>query len=359
MPRAHRRYNLILLATLAPVVALLVITGLFLQPYDGGLTRLGGYPEMQYGWNEPQQRFNPPLYRQFMTREAGYREPVDVVVLGDSFTFSDQVSWPNYFVQKTGVRLHAFRLDKTPIAALLETDLYRRHPPRILIYETVERELWNRMQNPPAECRTQPFPTGASRPIRPLPIKSEPFTRDTRTALLDFSLSIDFLSKTVPREYFGLDRTQVARLDLRQPAPFSGREKSRLLVYRDDLQKAQWTPRMWETIRCGLVALQNRVQANGTTYFIAMIAPDKLSAYSELLADHRLASLSRIDLLGADPALHLPRLDQALRTLIRTGVTDVYLNNDTHWGSAGSERVATELVEHLIRARVLIPSAVR
>lgn len=359
MPRTHRHYNLVLLAILGPVLALLVVAGFFLQPYDGGLTRLGGYPEQQYGWNEPQRRFNPPLYRQYMTREAGYREPVDVVVLGDSFTFDDKVSWPNYFVQQTGLRLHAFRLDKTPVEALLATELYRRHPPRILIYETVERELWNRMQAPQADCRARPTPGMPALPRRPLSVAPEPFTRETRATLLDFSLSIDFLSKVIPREYFGHDRTAVARLDLQRPMAFSSREQSRLLVYRDDLHKARWTPAMWETIRCNLVAMQNRVQANGATYFIAMVAPDKLTAYSEWLVNRDLSALSHLDRLAADPALHVPRLDLALRRVIRDRVTDVYLNNDTHWGSAGAERVATELVHHLVRARVLAPASGR
>jgi len=356
MPHAHRRYNLVLLAILGPALILLVVAGFFLQPYDGGLTRLGGYPEKQYGWSEPQQRFNPPLYKQFMTREAGYREPAEVVVLGDSFTFDDKVSWPNYFVLKTGLRLLSFRLDKTPLDQLLASELYRRHPPRILIYETVERELWNRMQAPQTNCRIQPAPTAAPRAVRPLTVTPVPFMRDTGAALFDFSLSIDFLSKVIPREYFGYDRTQVARLALRQPAAFSSREKSRLLVYRDDLHKARWTPQMWETIRCNLADMQNRVQANGNTFFIAMIAPDKLTAYRELLGDQQLAALSRIDLLSADPALHLPRLDLALQRAIRDNVTDVYLNNDTHWGSAGYVRVAAELVDYLTRARVLAPT---
>jgi len=355
MAHTFRRYNRILLAILAPVVLLLVVAGFFLQPYDGGLTRLGGYPEQQYGWNEPQRRFDPPLYKQFMTREAGYREPVDVVVLGDSFTFDDKVSWANYFVQKTGLRLHSFRLDKTPVETLLTSELWRTHPPRVLVYETVERELWNRMQSPTSTCPVQPLPGTAARIIQPLPVQPEPFARETHAALFDFSLSIDFLSKVIPREYFGHDRTPVARLALRQPASFSSLEKSRLLVYRDDLDKARWTPEMWKSIRCGLVALQNRVQSDGNTFFVALIAPDKLTAYSELLVDRRLAALSQLDLLATDPDLHLPRLDLALRQSIRDRVTDIYLNNDTHWGSNGAERVAAELVDYLVRTRVFAP----
>jgi hypothetical protein len=155
----YRRYNRILAAVIVPVVLVLAATSLFLQPYDGGLTRLGGYPEKLYGWNAPQQRFAKPLYRQFKTREAGYREPADVVVFGDSFTFLEQVSWPNYFVKETGLRLQSFRIDKTPIERILESDTFRSHPPRIVIYESVERALWERSRR----CRSSRSRSGAIR----------------------------------------------------------------------------------------------------------------------------------------------------------------------------------------------------
>jgi hypothetical protein len=352
----YRRYNRILAAVIVPVVLVLAATSLFLQPYDGGLTRLGGYPEKLYGWNAPQQRFAKPLYRQFKTREAGYREPADVVVFGDSFTFLEQVSWPNYFVKETGLRLQSFRIDKTPIERILESDTFRNHPPRIVIYESVERALWERSQRGAADCRIQPRRrSAATLRVAPLPIEPEPFRRDTHSALLNFSLSIDFLAKVVPREYLGRDRTPVARLALTRPMAFSNIEASRLLVYKDDLDKARWTPEMWEKIRCNLANLQNRVQANGYTFFVALVATDKLSAYSDWLEDQRLARLSRYDLLAADPGLHLPRVDLALKAAVRNNVLDVYLNNDTHWGANGYALVAHELTEYLVRAGVLAP----
>jgi len=352
---AYRRYNRILAAVIVPVVAVLAATSLFLQPYDGGLTRLGGYPEKLYGWNAPQQRFTKPLYRQFKTREAGYREPADIVVLGDSFTFLEQVSWPNYLVKETGLRLQSFRIDKTPIERILESDTFRRHPPRIIIYESVERSLWERSQRDVADCRIQPQRRTTSLRVAPLSIEPELFLRDTHRTLLNFPLSLDFLAKVVPREYLGRDHTPVARLALTRRVEFSNIEAGQLLVYRDDLAKMHWTPPMWEKIRCNLVDLQNRVQANGYTYFIALVATDKLSAYSDWLEDPRLAQLSRFDLLAADPALHLPRVDLSLKTAIHNNVMDVYLNNDTHWGTNGYVLVARELTDYLIRAGVLAP----
>lgn len=354
----YQRYNLLLAAVLVPVVALLTVTSFWLQPYDGGMTRLGGYPEKLYGWTGSQWRFDKPLYRQYMTREAAYREPADVVVLGDSFTFLQEVSWPNYLVRETGLRLTAFRLDKTPIDQLLASEEFRAHPPRVLVYQTVERELRNRLGAEPPDCVARnPAPALAPRPVLPVPVEPEPYERATAAALLDLSLSIDFLAKVVPREYLGRDHTPVARLALSHPAPFSNVERRQLLVYRDDLAKSEWTPDTWERARCNLIDLQNRVQANGRTFFVAMIAPDKLTAYSALLAEPRHRTLSRIDLLATDPALHLLRLDLGLREAVENGVVDVYLNNDTHWGSAGYRIVAQELVSYLARHGVIAPAS--
>ena len=353
----HRSYNLALFAVIMPVVVVLASTSFFLQPYDGGLTRLGGYPEKLYGWTGSQLRFSKSLYRQYMGREAEYREPADIVVIGDSFTFMQHISWPNFLVQQTGLRLQSFRIDKTPIENLLNSDGFRAHPPRILIYETVEREIRNRLGGEQHDCAVQPLArTQSPQPVTPLSVDPEPYGRDTAAALLDFSLSIDFLAKVVPREYLGHDRTPVARLALSRPAPFSNFERRQLLVYKDDLAKSGWTPETWERARCNLVGLQNRVQANGRTFFVAMIAPDKLTAYSAFLAESRYRTLSRIDLLARDPALHLPRLDLRLRGAVDDGIVDVYLNNDTHWVSAGYRIVAQELVDFLTRRAVIAPA---
>lgn len=349
-----RRYNLLLAALLGPVVVLMFAASFFLQPYEGGLTRLGGYPESRYGWQAPQKRFVPPLFRAFESADAQFTEPADVVILGDSFTFqSKPMSWPNYLARATGLRVHAFKLEEMTPDRLMQSETFRRHPPRVVIYESVERNIKARLRITDSGCQAARDPTPTRLALRPLPVEPELFQRPTRAVALDLSMSVDFLTKAIPRELFGRDKTLTRRLTLTRDAPLTNIEKRQLLVYRDDLEKIHWTASDWESARCRLIDLQNRVQANGQTYFIAMIAPDKLSAYDDLLADRSLAGLSRIDLLARDPALHLPRIDVMLRQAIRDGVTDVYLNNDTHWGSAGYELAAQSVLDMLTRAGVL------
>jgi hypothetical protein len=355
-----RRYNLLLAAIFGPVVTLMIAASFFLQPYDGELTRLGGFPESRYGWQTPQLRFAPPLYQLHKPTGSQYVAPAGVVVLGDSFTtHRAEAAWPNYLVRATGLRVQAFPHGSMTVDQLAQSDGFRRHPPRVVIYQMVERNLMRYLPAAGGACRaTNVVVPAPYAPVRQ-PVEPQPIARDTRPAALDLSLSIDFLTKTLSRELFGYNWTRAKRLALTRDAPFSGPEKRQLLIYRNDLRKSPWTDADWDAARCRLIDLQNRVQANGRTYFVAMIAPDKLTAYSDFLADRRLAALSRLERLAADPALHLPRIDLALKRAIRDGVADVYLANDTHWGSAGYEIAAQEVLAHLVRAGVVSPVSPR
>ena len=53
--------------------------------------------------------------------------------------------------------------------------------------------------------------------------------------------------------------------------------------------------------------------------------------------------------------LHVPRLDVALRNEIIRGTRDVYLPNDTHWGSSGHKIVAETLHQYLLEHGMIIP----
>ena len=62
-----------------------------------------------------------------------------------------------------------------------------------------------------------------------------------------------------------------------------------------------------------------------------------------------------MDEIAKHPQLHAPRLDVALRKEIARGVRDVYLPNDTHWGSAGHQAVSRALLDYLTERGILSP----
>jgi hypothetical protein len=71
------------------------------------------------------------------------------------------------------------------------------------------------------------------------------------------------------------------------------------------------------------------------------MVPDKSWAYAPYLpaASWQVDAAARL----APAGVAMPRVDLALRAAIAAGVADVYLPDDTHWGSAGS-RIAARVV---------------
>jgi hypothetical protein len=91
--------------------------------------------------------------------------------------------------------------------------------------------------------------------------------------------------------------------------------------------------------------MQDRVQANGRTAFLAMIVPDKLTVYAPFLSDRRFATFSHLDRLAEIPSVNLVRVDSALDP--RSHV-DLYLPDDTHWSSATHAMAAGLVLRALV-----------
>ena len=51
--------------------------------------------------------------------------------------------------------------------------------------------------------------------------------------------------------------------------------------------------------------------------------------------------------------MHLLRVEQSLQQKIQSGIVDVYLPNDTHWGVEGHKTMAQALVEYLLLNRII------
>lgn len=51
--------------------------------------------------------------------------------------------------------------------------------------------------------------------------------------------------------------------------------------------------------------------------------------------------------------INFPRIDVALKKGLEKGVVDVYLPNDTHWGSWGHKTAAQTVVEYLKNRGIL------
>jgi hypothetical protein len=351
-----RRYNRIFAAVVIPPVLVMLTLALWQEPLRGDLTRPGGYAEDQYGWNQPQERFSPPF------AATRYDRPFDVVVLGDSFSTNPTgqtdpgAYWTNFVAQRTGLSVVAVsRFDMT-LADLLRHPVFVKTPPRLLILETVERylvrdfvlEVDMRMGRIDRTCTVEGRELPHVPHFRPIKVAPVPWQRDTRPEV-DFDQAANFLWKAVRRHLFNIDTTRVIRLGLARLDLFSSRASDKLLIYDDELRKARFTtPEALDAAYCTLIAAQNQVQANGQTHFLFIAAPDKATAYADHLTDPMLRDLSPLPEFYERPGLNQIALVERLRDAIRCGVKDVYMPNDTHWGSPAHRIVAEATIDALL-----------
>lgn len=330
--------------------------GIFLQPLYGDLTRLGGYSEREFGWTAPQLKFSKPLY----TRDE-YSRYHDVVILGDSFSRAwPEHQWQNYVVAATGWSIVTLDINSVNLKSILESESFRVAPPKLFILQSVERKFPERIKNG-GKCEETQVQMHSSR-FTALRSDSINRTREIENYVgrernwedIKLGFVTKYLWNNASRMVGGAERTEVRKLDLKQTAPFSSSNKSSLLVYKVDIEKsALWNSMALSEMTCRIDRIRNQVEANGQTRFVLMVAPDKLTAYSDYVSDNNLSALSRLAQFSQQSAGFSPRIDLALKSAIRNGEQDVYLPDDTHWGAAGHRITAETLLSFLRRDQLM------
>lgn len=318
----------------------------WLEPLCGDLTRIGGFAERDFGVNAPQLEFHP-----LVSTYGDWDRPVDVLVIGDSFANRPVRQWQNWLAVQTGWRIHTLDKNKVSLDALLASAQYRQQPPRVVIWNVVERDLLYEYGKNGGDC--QPYvPLAEGEPLirHPswqAPVPPVPIARPTGWSGLNPGFPSIWLWKSVLRA-LGLEASKTLRVPLARSDLFSSRAATELLVYRDDLLKQSWKAADLQRIRCGFARLASRFEANGVTRFVSALAPDKSSAYQAWLADKSALPQSRLPELLEHFPIPDARLDRALTAAITAGTRDVYLPNDTHWGTAGQQAVAESVLDLLL-----------
>jgi hypothetical protein len=345
---ASRRFVLGL-AVLVSIPALsLFALGVHLQPLYGDLTRLGGYAERDFGPNKPQQEFATLLYSN--GPYAGYK---DVVVLGDSFSHGwPKHQWQNYLAAKTGWAIHTLDVNVVSVRKIIDSAAYRAAPPKLFIYQSVERNLPKRI-NDGQVCGPATFPERYWR-FGPVPVAAHvmPLLHNRKQDWRDVNLSFSakYLTSTLRRKFMGSRQGGVEQVALTRPGLFSSKNSDTLLVYTDDITSAaEWKEANLSDMACQVERMRRLIEANGRTRFVMMVAPNKLSAYANFLVNSEMASLSRLNVFMEKNVGVMVRVDSALAAAIRTGEQDVYLPDDTHWSARGNE-IAADAVLDLLRS---------
>ena len=149
----HRHFARWLLVLVITPVAVLFALVIYLQPLYGELTRLGYYPEREFGWNDPQVVF-PNIKPAFLTSLDNKNSYYDILVLGDSFSFArPEAQWQNYLAAATGESVGSLDIYKVSLSQVLASKEFLEHPPKVFIFEAVERLLPRQLQRNTQACQ--------------------------------------------------------------------------------------------------------------------------------------------------------------------------------------------------------------
>jgi hypothetical protein len=344
-----------------PVLGLFAL-GAYLQPLDGDLTRLGYFAEREFGWNGAQVEFTRSrlLFPRSGADPGGYDGYHDVVVLGDSFAYNKpRRQWQNYLSTATGWSVATQNISVRTLQEVLASPVFQMHPPRVLIVESIERHLRHRLERNALPCGTASELSLQPKARRPA-VDAEPLVWDSVlsgvTELVQRPNSWNeiklgyvgrFVWNSTWRGLTGkeMDSVQV-RLD--SPAPFSSDNTHAMLVYEDDFKKVAWWREVAPTdLDCWIRQMRRQVEANGITRFVLMVPPDKLTAYADHVGDVAFRNASLLPRLAERHPEIMPRFDRELIEAVRRREQDIYLPNDTHWGSTGHRIAAETLIRFL------------
>lgn len=357
---------IVVLLIFLPLVGL-TLSAISFPAYTGVLTRIGGFSEDDFGWQEPQQAFPSPLFTTANSAEE-YKRYYDIVVIGDSFSHDQEKGWQNYFVEQTGLSVITFH-HGVPLDRVLNAKMFKDNPPLFFVVESLEQYSLSRfaaynVYGSTVVVGAQSVSTGVVTLVRhehkkeqiknyknlPLEERIGQRRHNLEKAVERYLRPVQWLAGLKQLHGTGDDNDAVSEV---YPLPlkerlklFSNKLDDILLVYGKDLTKVTEGD-LLRLAAIGLRRLQDKVEGNGHTRFVLMIFPDKLSVYAPMLEDRTLAPPSLIPTLAQLYPSQV-RLDLAFRRAMKKPVVDLYLPNDTHAGFEGYRIAADVLTDYLI-----------
>jgi hypothetical protein len=139
---SFKKYSLILIYAFFSIVLIIGCMEFYFQRLYGDLTRIGNFPERDFGWQSPQPAIPSEQFKDYSLAEA------DILVIGDSFSVSR--NWQTRLIAD-GLKLSTIEWKDLKTAETLPSDLGETlrasgFKGRYVIIESVERLFQSRMQ---------------------------------------------------------------------------------------------------------------------------------------------------------------------------------------------------------------------
>jgi hypothetical protein len=321
-----------------------------MDPLSDELTRVGGYLENDYGWNLSQEHFETPLFIKANSIDD-YNQYYDVVVLGDSFSDNESHGWQNYLANKTGLSIISFNMFSVSVDEILSNFMYLKYPPKLFIYELVERDIPARHN----KCDSEPqskierfiYPQIKYNPLDVLAKKKERNKGLGSIKDKNIGSAVNYVTKFAARNVLNLNITEVQELNLNRPGLFSSRINDVILVLERDFKVKDVDNEQIEIAKCSLLLLQDKIRLANKTEFVAMVFPNKTSVYSEVFLDDAYSGMSIVSKIEDTPGLNITHLYDDYLESVKRGVVDLYLPNDTHCGYYAYKQAADAVIRLL------------
>ncbi len=333
----------------ALIVSIMLGYSYKLAPLSGDLTRLGGFSEADYGPVVPQRAFAQQMYAYGDINAAQANHHYDLIIFGDSFSVphTDRATWVDYLVAASGLRTLVVPGRGTQsLFDYLASPSFRLNPPQLIIYESVTRDLaasiggvgGRRCDPPPSRLERRPpgRPTG----LKPTKLIQRPLnfaSLGDRFGTAAFTLRQQLTNGLLP-PLAGARRLKLSRHDL-----FSSRVSDELLYLPRDKAAQSITPGGSSLVVCTLSALARDVERSGRTRFMFMPALDKSAAYAAFEPTRSFHMPPVLEHIRQSGFKHLADPSTELEAAVDRGERDIYLPNDTHWGSGGAAIVASTM----------------
>lgn len=344
-----KTYNSIFLTLVFLIVSISAGIMLWSQPISGDLTRISGYPERWFGWNEPQQDIPTVINTPRQKNKA------HILVIGDSF--SEAGRWQSLLNDKyTFSFIHS---GKTTLADILARRGDKK--PDAIVIETGERALpdmygtASTFLQPVTQCQLPPITAENTSTIETIqtqiaklpsfpPIERKVFPSNSNNiseGFHIFKLNMSALIKPKKRK--------ARALALNNDQLFSSSRSDRiLLLSKDFLLYDSIDDANLKTVHCTMQSVDHALSTTNIPHVILTL-PDKATAYQPYLADAEMRQKpALIDRLRMDALNgHGINMQQPIRMMIAAGNKDVYLPNDTHWGYKGFQLAASLIDDNL------------
>lgn len=326
-----------------------------IEPLSGSQTRIGGYLETEYGWNKPQLAFKSPHFVRG-TSLKDYTEPFDLIVIGDSFSYDEQISWINRVSIEKGLHSLFMHIDKVNIASLLNHPIFQKNPPKYLVIESTEslaflrfKRILRILQDYQAPLFDKPLRVSNRKMVANISIPETMLLHREKKAPLIERMRIggDYILSGIGRLILGKEFLRIRSVKVDCGSCFSNAKQHYFLAVKSNFDpKAYKLNYLPESID-GMKRLKKVVEMNSKTTFISTVFPSKINVYLPYTEYTRNPTIFVEKFITA--TIQFVDLLRPFRAAVNDKTTDLYLPNDHHAGPAGQEIVAREILSVIDR----------